>query len=623
MPAAPTFSNRFLEVALDVRKVTWTVREKASGVLWRMAPASAQDVVVEDALKQRSNRALSESTDREVGPSRNGQPGAYLFLRDLGLGVHAFLDGRSLVVEVDRLAGAGPARVRDLLFPRHFLLPRKADAYATWTVGQGAIVPGNSTRRFHHPEGYSEQDMCFHGAWADGCGMVAIAETGFDLYVAMNHLPGEAPGTFFHWLPSLGDLRYTRRVRFSFGKDLDYVGQAKAYRRYMQAQGFFVSLAEKAKRNPKVGWLKGAAWVDTTTTLRRERDFSYRTNTFAEQAQWVADLRKRSGLQRAVVHVDGWGNFGYDGLHPEVLPPSKEAGGAAGLRAYRESVRQLGWLFGLHDQYIDIYATAPSYDESRLMIRENGRPNLLNVWHGGKCSHLCASESLKFVRRNYVEGVRDQYMYHNSPPIFEVCDPDASYLDCFCRIHECFHPQHPLTRAETAAYQRECLRTVREHGQGVVQSCEHVKWYAVPDVDFSYGLSQLKADVHVVGGGSATEPVGIPVPLWNLVFHDAVWTPEYTTNYGQMLLYGASAFLRAGREPVAQEELDWKLRGARLNAVVGFDEMTGFSMPGAEVFRSEFASGVRVTWNRGEGTVRVDGPRAVSTRGELRLPGRA
>jgi hypothetical protein len=463
--------------------------------------------------------------------------------------------------------------------------------------------------------------MAFHGAAIGDCGMVAIAETPFDLYVAMSHLEGEAPATFFHWLPSLGDLRYTRRVRFTFGRGLDFVQQAKLYRRHVQREGYFVSLADKARGNPNVAKLKGAAWVNSSTGSRRMRTLAYTCHTFADQAAWVAQLRERTGLKTGVVHVDGWGAFGYDSVHPDVLPPNREAGGAAGLRAFREQVGRMGWLFGLHDQYIDIYADAPSYDPARFMIKENGRPNLLNVWCGGLCAHLCGTESLKFVRRNFVEGVKDQYMYHNSPSIYDLCRPDASYLDCFCRIHECFHPQHPLTRAETAWYQRECLRTVRGHGRKVVQSCEHAKWYAIPDLDFSYGLGHQKADVLVEGGGHETQAIGLPVPLWNLVFHDAVWTPEHSSEYGRAFLYGSSVFFHAQAELPPDDELAWKMKLCRFNEVVGFDEMTDFRMSGdGQELRSEFYSGVGVTYCPAEKTCRLDGPRSVSTRGSVRLP---
>lgn len=615
-----TFQNRFLRVDFDAAEVTWTVTEKATGVAWKMAKSNEQDVVLEDDRKQRTNRALASSQDKTVLPPRTALPGVYLRLQDLGLGVQVVLDGNNLEVEIERLTGQGPARVRDLLFPRHLLLPKRADTYSTWTVGQGSIVPATSPNRFHHPEGYSEQEMCWHGAFSQGCGMIAIAETPFDLYMAMSHLPGEAPAPFIHWLPSHGDLRYTRRVRYTFAKGLDFVRQAKHYRAYAKRVGWFVSLREKARWNPNVARLKGAAVINSATAQRRVRTMTYDMNTFADQAKWAVQLRKQTGLKNAVVHVDGWGRFGYDSVHPETLPPNAEAGGPKGLKDFRAQVRDAGWLFALHDQYIDIYADAPSYHPSRLMIKENGKPNTLNVWAGGLCSHLCISEALKFVRRNFAEGVKDQYMYHNSPPVYAVCEPDAYYLDCFCRIHECFNPEHPLTRSEVVHYTNECLRTVRNHGKKVVLSNEHPKFYSVPDLDFGWGIGHLKADVQVSGGGNQTELIGIPVPLWHLVFHDALWLPEYGDNHLQQMLYGNGVYFQNTKDGPKPAELANKLKVCALNEVIGFDEMVNFEvLDGGAGFRSEFESGVRVTTDQKEKAYRIDGARGVATKGMVKL----
>ena len=360
-----------------------------------------------------------------------------------------------------------------------------------WTVGQGAIVPSTWSSVFHHPEGYSEQEMCWHGAFSRGCGVAAVAETPYDLYIAM---------------------------------------------------------------------------------------------------------KERSGLKNAIVHVDGWGKFGYDSMHPETLPFCPEAGGAGAAKKFREKAREIGWLWGLHDQYIDIYSDAPSYHPSRFMVRENGKPNTLNVWAGGQCSHLCFTEALKFVRRNFVEGVKDQYMYHNSPPIYNLVEPDAYYLDCFCRINECFNPEHMMSRSENVHFVNECLKTVREHGNKVVLSCEHPKFYGVPNLEFGWGIGHLKADVQVVGGGHQTESVGIPVPLWELVFHDAIWIPIYGENYGQMLLYGCGPYFSTSEQGPSDEEINWKMKVTGLNEVVGFDEMTDFEVrDGGAEFESSFASGACVT----------------------------
>jgi hypothetical protein len=169
-------------------------------------------------------------------------------------------------------------------------------------------------------------------------------------------------------------------------------------------------------------------------------------------------------------------------------------------------------------------------------------------------------------------------------------------------------------------YTLEMLRTVRNQGKGVVLSVEHPKFYSIPDLDFGYGIGHMKTDVQVVGGGSATECIGIPVPLWHLIFHDAVWLPNHSEDYLTMFLYADSCFLRNSKEGPSDHELAMKLRACKLNEVAGFDEMVDFSSEnGGAVQTSEFSSGVRVQVNRAEKTFRIQGPKAVATRGTERL----
>jgi len=615
------FDNRKLRLKVDVQNIGIEIVEKQTKTVWKMAASTSQDVTIEDFRGNRCNYAFASSTDKSVQPAPHGQEGVRISLSDFGLALNIILSGSEVIFEVERCYTRGPSNVRDVLFPRHFLLPKKAGNYTIWTVGQGSIVLSNTKSRFHHPEGYSEQEMCWHGSVIGNSGMLAIAETPFDLYIAMSHLPKEAPCSFIHWLPSHKDLRYTRRAVLRFEKGLDFVKQAKLYREYMKKEGYFVSLEDKAKQNPKVTRLKGAAVINSMTCIRRKRTLEYINNSFADQTKWMLELKKKTGLKHAVMHIDGWGKYGYDSVHPETLPPNAEAGGPGGLKAFRKKAASIGWLFALHDQYIDIFSDAPSYDPKRFRVNENGKPWVLNVWAGGKCSHLCFSEALKFVRRNFVEGVKDQYMYHNSASVYDICEPDAYYLDCFCRIHECFNPEHPLTRSEVANYTTEILRTVREHGKGVVLSCEHPKFYAVPDLEFGWGIGHLNADVEVQGGGHQTESIGIPVPLWHLVFHDAIWLPLSGDSCLNHFLYVQAPYYDNTSEGPSDKEVAGKQAICALNEVAGFDEMTDFKILDTKgnLLESEFSSGVRVRVDKKANAYQIWGSQKVKTNGMVKL----
>ena len=74
--------------------------------------------------------------------------------------------------------------------------------------------------------------------------------------------------------------------------------------------------------------------------------------------------------------------MGFDNQYPEILPASPEAGGNEGLAALSTQVRDYGWLFGLHDNYQDMYDDAPSFDTKYLMYNKDGRPQTGGVWAG-------------------------------------------------------------------------------------------------------------------------------------------------------------------------------------------------------------------------------------------------
>ncbi len=395
-------------------------------------------------------------------------------LPSLGLSVVIRLEDEDVVFEVAPFGIDGRVKAREVLYPRHFILPTTSDAYTTFPFSQGSIIPGNWDGHFHHREGYAEAVAEWLGGYTGTTGYCGIAETPHDLYQAVHHEAGQAASVFFHWLGSLGELRYARVVRFRFAKGLDYVKQARHYRKYVQQVGWWRSMQDKIAENPNVSKLAGAPIVNIAICHRRERTMDYKMMAFADAAATIEQFHQTSGYANAVVHVDGWGFWGYDAMHPDVLPPNREAGGVKGLSEMAKRVKDLGYLFGLHDQYIDYYFHAPSYDQSNSIVLDNGKSVRINNWCGGPCGHLCYTQIPQYVRRNYYEGIHRSYpLNHNSPSIWDMAKPTASYLDCFCRGGvECFSKDHPMTRTENRQITNEVFQIVRngKDGQMVVLS---------------------------------------------------------------------------------------------------------------------------------------------------------
>jgi hypothetical protein len=315
----------------------------------------------------------------------------------------------------------------------------------------------------------------------------------------------------------LGKLTYPRRVRICFFENANYVDLAKRYRQYVRERGHFVSIKEKIARNPLVGKLIGSPVIHTSILYHIQPESSYyhkddpaknhQIVSFGERAKQLRNLFNK-GVKRAYVHLDGWGFRGYDNLHPDIIPPCPDAGGWEGMKKLAATCDKIGYVFAIHDQYRDYYLDAKSYDERHAVLDRKGNRFYVSLWYGGRQSILCSSLALGHVKKNYLSllshGIKVRGAYLD---VFAVIPPD-----------ECYHPEHPVTRTECLKYRGACFDFIRSTG-GVVSSEEPADW-AVPHLDLvHHGPYALSPNP---GHGPA---MGIPVPLFNLVYHDALLLP--------------------------------------------------------------------------------------------------
>jgi hypothetical protein len=186
------------------------------------------------------------------------------------------------------------------------------------------------------------------------------------------------------------------------------------------------------------------------------------------------------------------------------------------MQRLADTCRDLGYLFSLHDQYRDYYIDAPSYDiqfaiheedadappeafpGSRFGDWKKGRIPFMDHWEGGEMTYLNGRFMLGHLKKNY-QGLFDHGIH-----------PVGNYLDVFGYVppDEDFNPQHHTTRTDSLRERAKCYAWSRHH-LGFVGTEAACDW-TVPFVDIS----------------SLLKPKGpIPVPLFNLVYHDAIITP--------------------------------------------------------------------------------------------------
>lgn len=423
----------------------------------------------------------------------------------------------------------------------------RADWYSLLNMQQGLLLPNNWEKEltrigFDGQLCTCEAYMPWFGQVRPDGGYIAICQTPWDAGYQVNH-PTNGPFThlFYRWLPSLGKMSYRRKVRYTFLAKCDYNDLCKVYREYVKETGLFTSLAEKAAKNPNVDRLIGSGFVHKGIKTMVQPTSSFfdpanptKNNMLIKFSQREAEMRKfkEMGVEKLYLHLDGWGDPGYDNKHPDYLPACIEAGGWDGLKSLSDAMQECGYLFGLHDQYRDYYFDAETFDEEFACTYADGKIFDMARWAGGRQSYLCASQAPAYVKRNFEEvmahGIKLQGTYLD---VFTCNEPD-----------ECINPMHRMTRRECLEYRAECFDYLTS--RGIVPSSEEVTDWAMKSLVFAhYG----PYDFMMAQPGSPKK--GIPVPLYNLVYHDCMilpWPMDKIPNEDYMLyalLNGGAAYL--------------------------------------------------------------------------------
>jgi len=599
----PIWTIKGVHLTVTLNEADLAVTVKSGPNIWRMRPSQPDDLTVESDGK-RVSLALT-SGKMEVTRYDTGRvTGLKIDLREFnpagfGLTLILALEGSSEDLICDVIPTEGSARIKEVRWPKAFE-PGDVDSTIIPAM-QGMLLPRDwpSKVYLYDPMSYGRGlYMPWWGAQKGRAAAILILETPEDAGCVMDHPAGGPTLMECRWVHSLGKLGYPRRARLAFVDEGNYVTLAKRYRQYVIETGHFVSLREKIARSPLVGQLIGSPVVHTGILTHIEPESSYydksdpaknhQVVTFDARAEELKKLAEK-GIKRAYVHLDGWGFRGYDNLHPDILPPSPEAGGWDGMKRLADTCDALRYVFAIHDQYRDYYHDAASYSESRTIIREDASRPFESTWYGGQQSILCSSFAPGYVKRNHQalldHGIKVKGAYLD---VFAVVPPD-----------ECYNPEHPVTRDDCLKYRGQCFDIVRAQ-LGVVSSEEPAD-YAVPHLDLvHHGPYPLDPNP---GSGPA---MGIPVPLFDLVYHDAIilpwgtsdkggWgIPDTDSNYLHGLLNAGIPYLSL--DP-GKEELAKVRKMCDLHKRVGLLEMTNheFLDPSRRRQRATFADGTTVT----------------------------
>jgi hypothetical protein len=600
-------------VTLDEKNLALGIQ--AGPVAWQMVPSGANDLLVKSNGKEIGLR-LADARKLSIVPYDTGfKTGVKISLSDwpslpTGLSLYLTLgiEGQDEELAFDVNATESGAVVRQLDWPT--ALDAHDVDYTVLSNVRGMLLPRNYPKAYNpirgdtnYPDDTSVfqsnviEDWCMSwwGFQKGKSAMMFIIETPNDAAYQFSHPAGGPTVIGPRWRATLGKFGYMRSGRMCFLPEGNYVDLAKRYRRYAMDTGLFVSLREKIARKPIVQQLIGTPITRSgiltdikSDSLRYDKnkpDSNHHLTTFDQRADQFKHM-KAQGLDRLCVVMTGWPHSGYDRQHPDEMPPAPAAGGWEGMKRLADTCAQLGYLFSLHDQYRDYYTDAPSFDPQFAVHEEDSSPSIafpgsrfgqwkegtipyMNNWDGGKQSYL---------NNRYMPG----HLEKNYSWLFEHgIHPQGIYLDVFGYVppDEDFNPEHPASRSDAIAGRVACYHWAKNN-IGFIGTEAASDW-TVPYSDFSSPL---------------TQNAGIVVPLFNLVYHDAIFTP-YSPNDLHGLLNGGLAQFGGRGGGMTPEQLKAIQRMGKLNQRVALLEMTKHEFLD-DKFRKErttFADGTTVT----------------------------
>ena len=305
------------------------------------------------------------------------------------------------------------------------------------------------------------------------------------------------------------------------GAEANYVGYAKAYRKYQFENTGIKMAKERAKANPVTDYLLESFVIRISQHCRKQvlKDRTLRMTRQNEQPLLVhmpflicEDFMQQihdAGVDKATFLSAGWTSGGYDGRYPDMFPVEPAIGGEAGFKAMAKRCRDLGFQMSAEVDYTEMYGPADRFNLDLACRYANGQFPDGGFWPGGLAYNLCTKKALDlgwcqtdFARLRDVIG--------EGPLFFDVMSA--------IEPRRCGHPAHKMTSDDMGGVYSQLYGLARSTMGGAASECgfdagiQHLDYvnYLFNEIGF-WKSSRYKDFMSGV------------YPVWELVYHGVVF----------------------------------------------------------------------------------------------------
>ncbi|OGV46006.1 MAG: hypothetical protein A2017_22235 [Lentisphaerae bacterium GWF2_44_16] len=493
----------------------------------------------------------------------------------------------------------------------HFKSDERLKLLTPFGFGSIFEFPRKDMYSYEAPYGIPGFSMPVYGIFKEKSGLGVYVKTPFDFKkrIFINTEKNGVSGIDGSFIFNRERANYPRETAFYPMKDGNYVRLAKLYRKLLIEEGKFVTLKDKIKQNPEVEKLVGSVILKNSTFSKRppanlKKSYSLYMLSPDQNVHeglpenWTAkeifDTAKERGFDRVCVYNTGWNNMGFDSGYPTRFPPNPERGSFEDFKRDAEYARSLSkdYIYSVHDNYRDVYENSDEFDRTELIADKNKIPIPGGIWRGGRAYHMCPQVCMKYAARDI-------------PKLVEMLGKGSIYIDVMgcTRFHECHNDMHPMGHQDDMEARKKFFKYVKEQiGSVATEGCPSDCMNDVIDLGaFCY--------LHRVNVNPQTSPYPIPVPFWQLVYHDSIlnYTSESTFRFygSEYLLYVALyGLLPFSLEPISLK-LSKELRTAYEAEMLYYDFLEPLTVSRDEkgcfwtsgVARSVFSDGTEVIAN--------------------------
>lgn len=273
----------------------------------------------------------------------------------------------------------------------------------------------------------------------------------------------------------------TRVIRYEFIPKGTHVEMAKAYRKEAIKRGYFVSLKDKAKRDPDVKKLQGAIYMGLYGGYPHYVEMPGMAFTFKELSNIIKTTHEDLGVDNAFFHA--WGVF--SNFVPNCWPINENLGGVSGLKEAVDLTKKYGYLYSSYHAYSATLENDPEFDTDLFAVKKG---KLVNT--GSRWANIDPNKQLGLAKKSLHKEI-------------EALDLEADITDI------------SFARLESDSDNAGLFNLAKYiDSLNLVNGTEHGQQQFIPYFDMFEGLTYLPS--HNLSQFSHR------APLFNLVFHDAI-----------------------------------------------------------------------------------------------------